>query len=82
MSVNIERAGYGRDAMLAGTPDHSQNELVNNAIDTIANVLHAVHGNQGRDMPVFSQINDVIDMARERFEDGVLDSRLNGKGSA
>lgn len=39
---NDERGIYGEHAMLHGTPDYGENDDRTNAVDTIANVLHAL----------------------------------------
>lgn len=40
--TNEDRSIYGDDAMRAGTPDYLSNDVRTNAVDTIANILHAV----------------------------------------
>lgn len=39
--TNEDRARYGREAMRKGTPDYCVDDDHTNAVDTIANVLHA-----------------------------------------
>lgn len=39
--TNEDRARYGREAIAVGTPDFTGNDEHTNAVDTIANVLHA-----------------------------------------
>jgi hypothetical protein len=39
---NMQRRTWGLGAILHGTPDHRQNDMETNAVDTIANVLHAL----------------------------------------
>jgi hypothetical protein len=37
------RAAFGRAAVEAGAPDHDANDDIENAVDTIAHVLHWLH---------------------------------------
>jgi len=43
-ATRAERAAYGRRAMEVGDPDHAANDTATSAVDTIANVLHALDG--------------------------------------
>lgn len=63
---NARRRQFGRRAMQHGTPDWAQNDRCTNAIDTIANILHAV--------AMLDEVDGVLDAAlmyyqAERLED-------------
>ena len=45
---NEARAGYGHMAIQNGSPDYGDNEFSEDATDTVANILHAIH-EQGAD---------------------------------
>jgi hypothetical protein len=56
----LERAGFGNSAMAAGSVDFAKEDPETNAVDTIANILHA--------LPEGTDTDSVLRRATMHFE--------------
>lgn len=59
MPTNLDHTTCGFAAMEFGTPDYYTNDVMTNAVDTIANILHAM------DDP--DLVGHVLDLARMHY---------------